>query len=307
MIVNKTTISAVFQTLNAAFNKAFAEAPSIWEEIAMKVPSSSGQNVYPHFDRFPKMRKWVGEKFIKALKAYKYTVVNDDFEATVEVDRNDMKDDNMGMYGPMAQEAGFSSKQLPDEIVAGDLVNGAFANACYDEQYFCDTDHPVEDGNGNVSSVSNKGTAALSVATLAAAQASLGVGMSAMMAFKDNEGRPLGVIPNILMVPPALRETANVLANNKELEDGKPNPYKGTFKVVVNPWMTSTTAWFLLCTTRPVKPFIYQEREAPVFVSQTDLNSDDVFMRKKFKFGSEARAAGAYGFWQLGYGSTGAA
>jgi phage major head subunit gpT-like protein len=29
-------------------------------------------------------------------------------------------------------------------------------------------------------------------------------------------------------------------------------------------------------------------------------------MRKKFKFGAEARAAGGYGFWQLGVGSTGA-
>jgi len=28
-------------------------------------------------------------------------------------------------------------------------------------------------------------------------------------------------------------------------------------------------------------------------------------MRKKFKFGAEARGAGGYGFWQLIYGSTG--
>lgn len=305
MIVNKTGIAALFKVLSAAFNKAFSEAPSIWTEIAMKVASTGSENAYPWFDRFPKMRKWVGDKFVKALKAYKYTIVNEDFEATVEVDRNDMEDDTMGIYGPMAQEAGFSSKQLPDEIVCGDLVNGAFANLCYDGQYFCDTDHPVEDGNGNASSVSNKGTAVLSCSTLAAAQASLGAAIAAMSAYKDNEGRPLGLIPNVLMVPPALRETANVLINNDRLEDGKPNPYKGTLKVVVNPWMTSTTAWFVLCTTRPVRPFIYQERKAPVFVQQIDPNADDVFNRKKFKFGAEARAAGGYGFWQLCYGSTG--
>ena len=34
--------------------------------------------------------------------------------------------------------------------------------------------------------------------------------------------------------------------------------------------------------------------------------ADDVFMRKKYKFGAEARAAGGYGLWQLSYGSTGA-
>ena len=70
--------------------------------------------------------------------------------------------------------------------------------------------------------------------------------------------------------------------------------------------LTSDTAWFLLDTTKAIKPFIYQERKAPVFVEQTDMNSDNVFMRKKFRYGAEARAAGGYGFWQLCYGSTGA-
>ncbi len=92
----------------------------------------------------------------KALEAFKYAIVNDDWEATVEVDRNDIEDDTLGIYAPMAQEAGFSAKQLPDEIDA-DLKNNAFVNLCYDGQYFYDTDHPVAD-----SSVSNKGTAALS-------------------------------------------------------------------------------------------------------------------------------------------------
>jgi phage major head subunit gpT-like protein len=54
-----------------------------------------------------------------------------------------------------------------------------------------------------------------------------------------------------------------------------------------------------------VKPLIYQERKKPEFVEQTDYNADNVFMRKKFLFGAEARAAGGYGFWQMAYGSTG--
>ncbi|ECF3845340.1 head protein, partial [Salmonella enterica subsp. enterica serovar Glostrup] len=51
--------------------------------------------------------------------------------------------------------------------------------------------------------------------------------------------------------------------------------------------------------------FIYQERKAPNLVEQTDPEADDVFMRRKYKFGAEARAAGGYGFWQLAFGSTG--
>ncbi|KIO49653.1 head protein [Nitrosospira sp. NpAV] len=299
MLVNKDTISNVFISLKTSFVNAFDAAPSVWQKIAMKVPSTTGQNDYAWLSAFPKMRKWVGDKFVKSLEAFKYTIVNDDWEATIEVDRNHIEDDQLGIYAPQAQMAGFSAKQLPDEIVMA-LVNGGFANQCYDGQYYFDTDHPVAGA-----SVSNKGAVALSAATQALAIASYGAGRTAMRKFKDDEGRPLNIIPNVLLVPPALEAIALALINNDRLDDGKANPYKGTAEVVVDARLTSDTAWFLLDTTKPVKPFIYQERKAPVFVEQIDPQTDDVFSRKKFKFGAEARAAGGYGFWQMAWGSTG--
>lgn len=299
MIINKDNLSNAFISLKTIFNNAFGAAPSVWDKIAMKVPSGSSINDYKWLSNFPRMRKWIGEKAVKALAAFKYTITNDDWEATIEVDRNDIEDDTLGMYGPQAQMAGMSAKQLPDEIVM-DLVSGGFTNLCFDGQYFYDTDHVV-----NGASVSNKGTKALTISTLALAQASYGAYRTAMKKFKDDEGRPLNTAPTILLVPPALEDTANALMNVDRLEDGKPNPYKGTATVIVDARLTSDTAWFLLDTTKPVKPFIYQERKAPVFVQQTDAQADDVFNRKKFKFGAEARAAGGYGFWQTAFGSDG--
>lgn len=303
MLVNKSVLVGVFTNLKTTFNKAFDAAPVVWPMIAMLVPSTSKQNDYSWLSRFPKMRKWIAEKFIKSLEAQSYTIENDDFEATVEVDRNDIEDDILGIYGPMAQEAGFSAKQLPDEIVM-DLVNNGFVNLAYDGQFFFDTDHPVGDP---VVSVSNKGTVKLKTDTLANAQASIGAGRTAIRKFKDDEGRPLNLVPDTLLVPPALEDTANTLMTVDRLEDGKPNPYKGTLKVVVDGRLTSDTAWFLLVTSRPVKPFIYQERKKPVFVEQTNTDSDDVFNKKKFKYGAEARGAGGYSFWQLAWASDGSA
>lgn len=299
LLVNKETISNVFISLKTTFNLAFDSAPAIWDKIAMRVPSTSGQNDYSWLSNFPKMRKWIGDKHVKALEAFKYVLVNDDFEATVEVDRNHIEDDTLGIYGPQAQMAGWSAKQMPDEGVL-EVVNLGFTTACYDGQFFFDTDHPVAGA-----SVSNKGTKKLSFATLAAAQASYGAARTAMKKFKDDEGRPLNITPNVLLVPPALEDTANALMTNDRLEDGKPNPYKGTATVVTDARLTSDDAWFLLDTTKPVKPFIYQDRKSPVFVEQTDPQADDVFNRKKFKFGAEARAAFGYGFWQTAYASDG--
>ncbi|WP_054285945.1 Mu-like prophage major head subunit gpT family protein [Gulbenkiania mobilis] len=299
MIVNASTLKAIFVNLKTTFNNAFDAAPSQWQKVAMLVPSTARSNDYKWLSTFPRMQKWIGEKAVKALAASGYSITNDDWEATVEVDRNDIDDDNLGIYAPQAQMAGFSARQLPDEIVF-DLVSKGFTSLCYDGQYFFDVDHPVAG-----QSVSNKGSKKLSVDTLAAAKASYGAARTAMKKFKDDEGRPLNITPNVLLVPPALEDTARALLTVDKLEDGKANPYKGTAELVVDARLTSDDAWFLLDTTKPVKPFIYQERKKPDFVQQTDPQADDVFMRRKFKFGAEARAAGGYGFWQLAYGSDG--
>lgn len=298
MIVSRENLANLFISLKTTFNNAFDSAPSVWQKVAMKVPSTTRANDYTWLSNFPRMQKWIGEKVVKALAAFKYTIENDDWEATVGVKRNDMEDDLLGIYEPQARGAGMSSKQLPDEIVM-ELVNGAFTNFCYDGQFFCDTDHPV-----NGASVSNKTTKKLSNANLAAVEASIGVAYSGMQLFTDDEGRPLNTTPNILLVGPLNRSMANLIAKQDKLADNSPNPYHQAFEVVVDARITGYK-WFLLDTTKAVMPFIYQERKAPVFVSQTDLASDDVFTRAEYKFGAEARAAGGYGFWQLAYGSDG--
>ncbi|HCT7706610.1 TPA: Mu-like prophage major head subunit gpT family protein [Morganella morganii] len=299
MIVNKANLTPLFTGIKLVFNNALKEAETTWEKIAMKVPSTGKAEQYNWLNNFPAMKRWVGEKAVKSLAAHKYTIENDDWEATIEVDRNDIEDDQTGQYAIQAKGAGRSAAMLPDEIVY-DLVNQGFERTCYDGQYFFDTDHPV-----GSRSVSNKGTKKLSVESLAKAQASFGAARTAMRKVTDEEGRPLNINPGVLLVPPALEDVARALMTVDRLEDGKANIYKGAAEVVVSARIQSDTQWFLLDTTQPVMPFIYQERKAPVLVEQTSLENDDVFMRKKFKFGAEARAAGGYGFWQLAYGSTG--
>lgn len=300
MLVNKSVLLQIFANLKTTFHKAFEGTETQWQKIAMKVPSTGSQNDYAWLSKFPRMQKWIGEKQVKSLAAHKYAIVNDDYEATVEVDRNDIEDDTLGIYGPQAQMAGESAKMLPEEIVM-ELVNRGFSETCFDGQPFFDTDHPAIDADGSEISVANRSYKKLEISTFALAQASYGAARTAMRKFKDDEGRPLGIKPNVLLVPPALEDTANTLMTVDRLEDGKPNPYKGTATVIVSDHITNDVQWFLLDTTKAVKPFIYQERKAPKFVSQTDMNADDVFSRKKYKFGVEARAAGGYGFWQLAY------
>lgn len=297
MLINRQSLNAVFTNLNTLFNKAFDVAESTWDKTAMLVPSNTAREDYAWLGLFPSLKEWVDEKTVKSLAAHDYSIKNKDWESTVAVRRNDIEDDNLGLYGPLAQDAGSSAKVWPDQLVS-ELKFKAFTGLCYDGQYFYDTDHPV--GNAVVS---NKLTAPLSWATLAAAEASLGAARTMIQTFKDAEGRPMGLVPGLLEVPPALETAARMLVESDKLADETPNPYKGTVQLLVNPWLKSDKQWFLHVTNRPLKPYIFQQRKAPVFVSQTDMDSDDVFMRAIYKYGAEARGNVGYGLWQLSVGS----
>lgn len=158
-------------------------------------------------------------------EGFSYTIRNKDWEATIEVDRNDIDDDTMLGYAQQAESAGQSAAELPADII-GRLLSGGFTNFCYDGQYFFDTDHPVGKGVA-----SNKGTKALSAASFAAAQASFGAARAAMRNFKDDEGESLRIQPGLLVVPPALEDIANYLMTADRFPDNTPNIYKGTAKV----------------------------------------------------------------------------
>ena len=299
MLVNAVNIKGMFVNLLTLFNKAFDGAPTVWNKIAMHVISTGSANDYGWLSEFPKMREWIGEKYMKSLEAFGYTIKNKDFEATIMVKRPHIEDDNLGIYAPMASAAGESARQWPDELVIP-LVSSGFTTQCHDGQYFFDTDHPIGD-----TVFSNKGTKQLKAGTLAEAQASYGVAKLAIKTFKDAEGRPLGLVPDVLLVPPALEDTAKLLMTTEKFDNDQPNPYRNEAEIIVDARLTDPAAWFLLVTKRPIKPFIFQERKKPMFVSQTNMDSDDVFNKAEYKFGVESRGNAGYGLPQLAYGSNG--
>lgn len=300
MLVNKESLGAVFTGLKTVFNNALKAAVGNWQATAMEVPSDAAGEDYAWLSRFPKFRKWIGSKVVKNIAAGKYYVANEDWEATIAVKKNDLADDRLGIYKTQTLQAGESAGELHD-IIVDDLKNNAFTKLCFDGQYFYDTDHAV-----NGASVSNKLAVALSNATLAAATASYGAARLAIMNFKDEEGMPLRLIPDTLEVPPALESIGRLLLESDKLQDDTPNPYKGTAKLLVNPGLSSATAWMLHVTSKSsVKPFIVQMRQRPEFVQQTNLDSDEAFDKGIYKYGAEARATGLFGYWQLSVGSTG--
>lgn len=63
-------------------------------------------------------------------------------------------------------------------------------------------------------------------------------------------------------------------------------------------------AWFLLDTSRSLKPLIYQERVKPDFTAMTKDDDEQVFMADEYRYGVRARSNVGFGFWQLAAMST---
>ncbi len=218
MIINAEALARLYTGFTAVFNAAFQGTDTWYEQVAMTVPASTRIMDYKFLLDFPMVREWLGDRQISGLEPKAYQVESKDWEATIEVERNDIEDDQLGFYNPIVASLAQEAKKHPERLIAN-LMTAGFTTACFDGQYFFDIDHPV--GAGTASN------------------------------------------------------------------------YGGG----------SGTAWYLLDTGRAIKPFIFQLRRAVQLVRMDRQDDEQVFMRKKFRYGVDYRGAAAYGLWQLAYAS----
>lgn len=154
MIVNSANLRTLGTSFNALFTGGVGQADTDHLRIATPVPSTTGREEYGWLGKIPSVREWIGDRVVQNLKTHDYAIKNKDWELTIAVDRNDIEDDNIGIYAPLFTEMGQSTGAKACELVFEALKNG-FATKCYDGQFFFDTDHPVLDKDGVEQPVAN--------------------------------------------------------------------------------------------------------------------------------------------------------
>lgn len=77
----------------------------------------------------------------------------------------------------------------------------------------------------------------------------------------------------------------------------------GVVQSVSNMQAGAQTPWYLLDTSRMIKPFIFQQRTPYDITSLTHDDDENVFMRDEFLYGVRARANVGFGLWPLAFGS----
>lgn len=297
MIISNGTLQTLFTGFSTAFAGGFGATPSSYRRVAQVVPSSTRQNEYGWMGQIPRVREWVGDRVVQNISTSAYTIRNRDFELTVGVKRTDIEDDNLGVYSTLFSELGRSAGSFPDELL-WPLVAAGFATACYDGQYFFDSDHPVLDASGVPQSQSNTGGGAGTAWYLfdtsrmmkpfifqerkamsqlirkdqetddnvftkgefvygtdgrcnvgygfwqlaygskqtldAAAYATARANISGRT---GDYGRPLGLTPNLLVVPPSLEGAGRDILESDTLSTGGRNKWYKTAELLVVPWL----------------------------------------------------------------------
>jgi phage major head subunit gpT-like protein len=229
MIITPGVLEGIFRGFNTTFNKAFEGAESQWGDVAMTVPSNSSELTYAWLGQSPRLREWLGDRIVKSVSAYGYTIQNRKFESTVEVPRTAIEDDTYSVFNPLVADIGRAAKEITDELIFS-LLGAGDATLCYDGQYFFDPEHPSYASDGTPLSVSN-------------------------------------------IQAPAGNDVAG-------------------------------PAWYLLDTSRPIRPFIYQDRIKPQFQALVKEDDPNVFWRDVYTYGVRSRGNVGFGLWQLAQMST---
>jgi phage major head subunit gpT-like protein len=148
MIINADALARVYTGFSAVFNNAFQGTETWYEQVAMTVPAKTRIMDYKFLLEFPTVREWIGDRQINALEPRAYQVETKDWEATIEIERNDVEDEQLGLYNPIIAAMAEEAKRHPEKLIAELLKNGT-TSLCYDGQNFFDTAHPV--GSNTVS------------------------------------------------------------------------------------------------------------------------------------------------------------
>ena len=133
----------LFVAMNASYTAGVSAAKPQWSMIATEVPSTGAANYYGWMKDIPGIQEWVGARQLVALGAHGYAIENKTWETSITVKRENVDDDQIGIYGPIAQKFGEDVALFPDELTFGLLKTG-FTTLCFDGQNFFDSDHPLD-------------------------------------------------------------------------------------------------------------------------------------------------------------------
>lgn len=287
MEITNSTLDSLRVAFSMAFDDSFRRAPVQYDKLCHVAQSSSRSNIYGIMHQQVKLEEWVAPRTVTDLEEKSFELVNKKYQAAVEVRREHIEDDILGMYtGSRFPQLGEAAAKLPDQLLRDTLqsASGAGPTAFDGTALFSNS---RDYGGGTIDNLDTGALTADNINTFWSTGAS----------WKDADGEPLGVMFTHLVVPPQLRRAALEVVDATTRVVGSTNTttnidnvMQGWLDVVVMPELANDPGvYYLMDLSGSMKPLIFQERTKPELTSMQDLNNPVVFAQDVFSWGVRYR------------------
>jgi phage major head subunit gpT-like protein len=296
MALDTAKATVTLRTLTQRFDNRLKSATPFYPQISTIIQSDGFDESYGMLGSMPGIREWLGDRQFKELRAGTFTITNKHWENSLLIKKTDLADDRMGLYGPLMEDLAIEAAYHPDELFFTALVNGE-TTACFDSQYFFDTDHSWGD-SGTQDNDLTYAAATSTVPTAAEFRGAFHAARAAMLKFKNDQGKLLnrpvstGLTNLLCVVNPDFEViakealTAQILSNNSNVVVDAP-------RIVSSAYLTDSSKMYLFNLDGALKPFVFQAREP---ISRQMKGLDDI-ETKDVKFMTESRYNVGYLAW----------
>jgi phage major head subunit gpT-like protein len=299
MALNTASYTAVQNDLTQQFRLALQSATPFYPSLCTEVNSNRAEENYGFLGSVPGMSEWLGDRSFKQLRAGRFSIRNKDYEASLEVLRNDIDDDQLMMYETTMSDLGAEAMLHPDELLVTAIEAGD-ETECFDGQYFYDTDHSWGD-SGTQSNKLTTAAATGTTPTVAEFKSSFESACVALLGFTNDQGKKLnrpivGSLNSLTVaVPLALRQTAYDALTATVNASGATNVVIDRPNIVTIPGFSSAATYWVFNTEGAIRPFVFQRRK-PLSLQWKGLDDREF---KTLKFMADARYnLGYFGWWK---------
>ena len=279
--------------LKTEFSKALnnGERPDEIMPLVMTVNSTAREEKYGWLGEVAQMTEWIDSRKKRGLKDFDYTIPNKSYESTLEVNRDDIEDDQLGATNMRLRDLVARGLTHPRKLFFDLLANGK-TDLGYDGVPFYSASH-MESGVAQ----SNITVQAIAGSTYTAAEFKDGfcAARAEMRGFKDDQGEPRneGEL-NLYAVGSQDVECVMDEVFNATLLNNSTNTIKGAAKKLISSRLSGNEV-HIMDGSGTLKPIVMQTRRGLTFESQND--GDEAFMNKNEYYGVDYRIGMGYGVW----------
>lgn len=301
---SRAVIGMYYEALEAQSGIAWLDG------ISNYFTSDQASEDYPFLGMVPALREWIGGRNAKGFTANTINIENKHYEATLDILLRDLRRDKTGQLRARIGELVMRGDTHFASLLSTLIIDGE-STACYDGQFYFDTDHSEGDSgtqdNDITTDISALPAEVHGVVTAPSPeefQQAIQASITQMHGFVDDVGEPLNETASAfhVMVPNGLGVTARTALSTLRAAGPATVDMDGfTITMSVNPRLTNAGSWtdkfVTFRTDGSIKPLIRQEEVTPD-LKVKDENSEYAFDNDAIQMGIDTWRNAGYGRWQ---------